>query len=49
MIDTRLYDAFRLESNELIPNTGLASLILGIHAIFGAFLVFYGCIQKRPL
>ena len=49
MIDTRLYDAFRLESNELIPNTGLASLILGLHAIFGAFLVFYGCIQKRPL
>lgn len=49
MIDTRLYDAFRLESNELIPNTGLASCILGLHAACGVFLVFYGCIQKRPL
>ena len=49
MIDTRLYDAFRLESNEMIPNTGLASCVLGLHDACGVFLVFYGCIQKRPL
>lgn len=49
MIDTRLYDAFRLESNEWIPGTGLAACILGIHAFFGASLVYYGCLQKRPL
>ena len=47
MLDTRLYDAYRLESNEWIPSPGLAVAVLLAHALVGAVMVFWGCQQKR--
>lgn len=47
MLETRLFDAYRLESNEWIPSPGLALSVLLAHAAVGAALVFWGCQQKR--
>ena len=47
MLDTRLYDAYRLESNEWIPSPGLAVAVLLAHALVGAVMVFWGCQQKH--
>lgn len=47
MLDTRLYDAYRLESNDWIPGTGLAIAVLCLHFLVGAVMVFWGCQQKR--
>lgn len=47
MLDTRLYDAYRLESSQWIPSSGLAVIVLTGHFIAGAAMVFWGCQQKR--
>jgi len=47
MLDTRLFDAYRLESSEWIPSPGLAVSVLLLHFGVGAALVFWGCQQKR--
>lgn len=47
MLDTRLYDAYRLESSHWIPSSGLAVIVLTGHFIAGAAMVFWGCQQKR--
>jgi len=47
MRDTRLYDAYRVDSNEWIPTTELAAAVLLIHFFVGAAMVFWGCQQKR--
>jgi ABC-type multidrug transport system ATPase subunit len=47
MMETRLFDAYRLESSEWIPSPGLALAVLGAHALIGAAMVFWGCHQKR--
>lgn len=49
MIDTRLFDAYRLESSQWIPDMGLASCVLSLHAAIGVIMVIFGCTQKRPL
>ena len=45
--DTRLYDAYRVDSNEWIPTTELDAAVLLIHFFVGAAMVFWGCQQKR--
>lgn len=47
MIDSRFYDAYRLESAEFIPSPELAGVVLGGHFCIGAALVFWGCQKKR--
>jgi hypothetical protein len=47
MRDTRLYDAYRVDSNEWIPTPELAATVLLFHFLFGAAMVFWGCQQKR--
>ena len=47
MRDTRLYDAYRVDSNEWVPTPELAAVVLLFHFLFGAALVFWGCQQKR--
>jgi ABC-type multidrug transport system ATPase subunit len=47
MRDTRLYDAYRVDSNEWIPTTELAATVLLLHFLIGAAMVFWGCQQKR--
>lgn len=47
MFDSRLYDAYRLESSAWVPSPNLAALVLGIHFAVGAAMVFWGCQQKR--
>ena len=47
MIDSRFYDAYRLESSEMIPSPMLACGVLGVHFCVGAALVFWGCHQKK--
>ncbi|MDQ8206621.1 ATP-binding cassette domain-containing protein [Coraliomargarita sp. SDUM461003] len=44
---TRLYDAYRVDSNEWIPSSGLAASILLLHFLMGAVMVFWGCQKKR--
>ena len=44
---TRLYDAYRVDSNEWIPSSGLAASILLLHFLLGAVMVFWGCQKKR--
>jgi ABC-type multidrug transport system ATPase subunit len=44
---TRLYDAYRVDSNEWIPSSGLAATVLFIHFIVGLVMVFWGCQRKR--
>jgi ABC-type multidrug transport system ATPase subunit len=47
MLDTRLYDAYRLDSAEWIPSPSLAIWVLSSHFLVGALMVFWGCQQKR--
>ena len=47
MIDSRFYDAYRLESSEMIPSPMLAGAVLCLHFCVGAALVFWGCHKKR--
>ena len=47
MIDSRFYDAYRLESSEMIPSPMLAGGVLCLHFFVGAALVFWGCHKKR--
>ncbi|MGZ0657469.1 ATP-binding cassette domain-containing protein [Coraliomargarita sp. W4R72] len=44
---TRLYDAYRVDSNEWIPSPGLAATVLLLHFLIGAAMVFWGCQRKR--
>ena len=47
MRDTRLYDAYRVDSNEWIPTPELAASVLLLHFLAGSAMVFWGCQQKR--
>ncbi len=47
MLDTRLYDAYRLDAGEWIPSPQLAVAVLLGHTLVGAAMVFWGCQQKR--
>jgi len=47
MRQTRIYDAYRMDSAEWIPSPTLATLVLLLHFIAGAVMVFWGCQQKR--
>ncbi len=47
MINTRFYDAYRLESAEFIPSPVVACIVLLLHFLLGAVLVFWGCQRKR--
>lgn len=47
MLNTRLYDAYRLESSEWIPSPKIAVIVLLAHTLFGVVIVFWGCQQKR--
>jgi ABC-type multidrug transport system ATPase subunit len=47
MRETRIYDAYRLESAEWIPLPSMAIMVLILHFIAGALMVFWGCQQKR--
>ncbi len=47
MIDTRFYDAYRLEAAETVPGPALAAAVLCLHFAVGAGLVFWGCQRKR--
>lgn len=47
MLDTRVYDAYRLESADWIPSPSLAILALLLHFLLGSMMVFWGCQQKR--
>jgi energy-coupling factor transporter ATP-binding protein EcfA2 len=44
---TRLYDAYRVDSNEWIPSPGLAAVVLLLHFLVGAVMVVWGCQRKR--
>jgi hypothetical protein len=48
MIDSRFYDAYRLQSAEMIPSAGLAGAVLCVHFCFAAACVFWGC-QKKAM
>lgn len=47
MRDTRLYDAYRVDSDAWVPEPGLAVSVLLLHFLVGAVMVFWGCQQKR--
>lgn len=47
MRETRVYDAYRLESAEWIPSPSSAILVLLLHFIAGTAMVFWGCQQKH--
>jgi ABC-type multidrug transport system ATPase subunit len=47
MRDTRLYDAYRVDSDAWIPLPELAVSVLFLHFAVGALMVFWGCQQKR--
>jgi len=47
MIETRFFDAYRLESAETIPGPAVAAGALALHFLAGAVMVFWGCQQKR--
>jgi ABC-type multidrug transport system ATPase subunit len=47
MLDTRIYDAYRLESSAWIPTPALAILALGLQFFVGALMVFWGCQRKH--
>ena len=48
MIDSRFYDAYRLQSAEMIPGAGLAVAVLCVHLGLAAACVFWGC-QKKAM
>jgi ABC transport system ATP-binding/permease protein len=47
MIDSRFYDAYRLEASEMIPSPWMAAMVLLLHFSVGAAFVFLGCQRKR--
>jgi len=47
MIETRFYDAYRLQSTDVIPAPSLAAAVLLVHFAIGAAMVFWGCQRKR--
>jgi ABC-type multidrug transport system ATPase subunit len=49
MIETRFYDAYRLQNTDLIPAPSLAAAVLSVHFALGALMVFWGCQKKRWL
>ncbi|MFO8026583.1 MAG: ATP-binding cassette domain-containing protein [Opitutales bacterium] len=47
MRQTRIYDAYRMDSAEWIPSPSLAIMVLSLQFLVGAAMVFWGCQQKR--
>lgn len=47
MLESRVYDAYRLESAEWIPSPSMAMAVLLLHFLAGAGMVFWGSQQKR--
>ena len=47
MRTTRLYDAYRMDSDAWIPSPELAVSVLILHFFAGALMVFIGCQKKR--
>ena len=47
MRQTRIYDAYRLESAEWLPSPTLAILVLCLQFLVGALMVFWGCQRKQ--
>lgn len=47
MIETRFYDAYRLETTEAVPSPTIAVVVLLLHFMVGAAMVFWGCQRKR--
>ena len=47
MRETRVYDAYRLDSADWIPDPSLAMAVLALHFLIGALMVFLGCQKKR--
>ncbi|MGJ8640840.1 MAG: ATP-binding cassette domain-containing protein [Opitutaceae bacterium] len=47
MIETRFYDAYRLQNTDLIPVPAIATAVLLVHFAIGAGMVFWGCQKKR--
>jgi len=47
MRETRIYDAYRMDSADWIPSPELATLVLLLQFLVGAIMVFWGCQQKR--
>ena len=47
MIHSRPYDAYRLENAEMIPSPVVACMVLAVHFLVGAGMVFWGCQRKR--
>ncbi|MFP4202979.1 MAG: ATP-binding cassette domain-containing protein [Opitutales bacterium] len=46
MIESRFYDAYRLQATEYIPSPEVAAFVLLLHTVVGAGIVFLGC-QRR--
>ncbi len=47
MRDTRIYDAYRLESSDWLPSPTLSIAVLGLQFLVGALMVFWGCQKKQ--
>ncbi len=47
MIDTRFYDAYRMQNTDLVPVPMLAVAVLLVHFLIGSVMVFWGCHKKR--
>ena len=47
MIETRLYDAYRMRSAEWVPEPAVAGLVLAAHFAAGAAFAFWGCHKKK--
>jgi hypothetical protein len=48
MEQTRFYDAYTYTNPEVVvANYYVAALVLGLHAVAGAVLVWWGCRQRR--
>lgn len=46
MIDTRFYDAYRLQNTDVVPDPSIAIAVLMLHFAVGAVMVFWGCQKK---
>ncbi|MFP4157154.1 MAG: ATP-binding cassette domain-containing protein [Opitutales bacterium] len=47
MRETRIFDAYRLDSAEWLPSPTLAIFVLCLHFLLGAAMVFWGCQRKQ--
>lgn len=47
MIDTRFYDAYRMQNTDVVPDPSIAIAVLMLHFLVGAVMVFWGCQKKR--